>query len=158
MAYVALFVIVAVLEILSAVLMFYFKDILHTVLSLSFLFIFNSAMFLILGQPLLALLQLFIMVGGVATYIFVGVSSAGYAKFKNTNYIALLILSVVIVALFSFRTLQIAPIAAEHNILSSSVIAQSLSSNVGLIYLLAIMLFGTGLGSIVLIKKLGEKQ
>jgi NADH:ubiquinone oxidoreductase subunit 6 (subunit J) len=158
MAYMALFIIVAVLEIISAALIFYFKDILHMVLALSVVFVLNSAMFMVLSQPILALLQLFIMVGGVATYVFVGVASSGYSKFKNTNYLALIILSVVITALFSIKTLQIGTIISEQNIVSGPLIAQSLTANLGMIYLLAIMLFGTGIGSIILVKKLGEKK
>ena len=75
MGYIALFAIIALLEILSATLVFVFKDMLHVVLSFSALFIINSAIFMVLGQPFLALLQLFIMVGGVSTYLFVGVAS-----------------------------------------------------------------------------------
>lgn len=158
MAYVALFIIVALLEVVFASLMFYFKNILHTVLALAMLFVVNSGMFLILGQPLLALLQLFIMVGGVSTYVFVGVASSGYSKFKNTNYLALIAMSVVIAALFSIKTLQINTIIAQQNVVTGQLIAQSLSSNLGLIYLIAIMVFGTGIGSILLVKKLGEKR
>jgi NADH-quinone oxidoreductase subunit J len=158
MAYVALFIIVALLEVLSAALMFYFKDILHTVLALSSFFAFNSAMFLILNEPLLALLQLFIMIGGISTYVFVGVASSGYSKFKNTSYILLIVMVAVIAVLFSIKTLNINLVTNEQNVVTSQFIAQSLSSNLGIIYLLTILLFGTGLGSIILIKKLGEKK
>jgi len=158
MAYVALFIIVALLEIISASLVFYFKDILHTVLALSALFVMNSGMFLILDQPLLALLQLFIMVGGVSTYIFVGVASSGLSKFRSTNYLLLIAFSAVIVVLFSVKTIQINTIIGQQNLVTGQTIAQALSSNIAMIYLIALMVFGTGLGSIVLIKKLGEKK
>jgi NADH-quinone oxidoreductase subunit J len=156
MAYVALFIILALLEILSAILMFLFKDILHAVLALSALFVVNSAIFLVVNQPFLALLQLFIMVGGVSTYIFVGVSSGSYSKFRNTNYTVLAIIYVVMFLLFSIKLLQmqVQPIVTEQNALTGSLIMQSLGQNVGLLYLLAILLFGAGFGSIVLMKKL----
>jgi NADH:ubiquinone oxidoreductase subunit 6 (subunit J) len=155
MVYVALFLIVALLEIFSAILVFVFRNILHTVLVLSFLFILNSAVFLILSEPLLALLQLFIMVGGVSTYIFVGVSSPSYSKFKSTDYRAFVVIYLLIFILFSARITQANPIVAEQNRVSAQMISQSLASNAGFLYILAIMLFGTGLGSIILIRKLG---
>jgi NADH:ubiquinone oxidoreductase subunit 6 (subunit J) len=158
MAYVALFIILAMLEILSAILMYVFKDILHTVLALSALFIFNSAMFLILNQPFLALLQLFIMVGGVSTYIFVGVGSGGYSKFKNTNYKILAGVYVAIFLVFSIGLINVNPILSEQNSLTPSIIAQSLGQNVGLLYLIGLVLFGAGFGSIMLMRKLGDKK
>lgn len=158
MAYVALFIILALLEILSAILMYVFKDILHTVLALSFLFILNSAMFLVMNQPFLALLQLFIMVGGVSTYIFVGVGSVGYSKFKNTNYNILVVVYIVIFLLFSAKMVQTGPIIAEQNPLTNQLLSQSIGNNVGLLYIMGIMLFGVGLGSIMLMRKLGDKK
>jgi NADH-quinone oxidoreductase subunit J len=158
MAYVALFIIVALLEVFSAILVFIFRNILHVVLALSLLFVFNSVMFLILGQPLLALLQLFIMVGGISTYVFVGVASASYSKFKATNYKVFAIIYLLIFILFSARITQVSAVSLQQNAVSGSLIAQSLSSNVGMLYLLAIMLFGTGFGSILLMRKLGEHK
>lgn len=157
MVYAALFIIVALLELSSAVLVFFFRDIVHTVLSLSLLFVFNSVMFLILGQPLLALLQLFVMVGGVATYIFVGVGSASYSKFKSTDYKVLAVAYAFILVVFLARLANVGPIEAQQNILSSQIISQFFISDIGLVYLLTVMLFGVGFGSILLMKKLGEK-
>ncbi|MDE1871638.1 MAG: hypothetical protein KGI06_05375 [Candidatus Micrarchaeota archaeon] len=158
MAYVAIFVIIALLEIISAILVFVFKNILHIVLALSSLFIFNSAMFFVLGQPLLALLQVFIMVGGISTYIFIGVAAGSYSKFRGTNYAVLAIVYVAIFALFSVKVMQSGIYANAQNTLTSVEVSQSLLQNSGLLYFLAIMLFGTGFGSILLMKKLGRKK
>lgn len=158
MAYVAIFIIAAILEIISAALIFWFKDILHTVLALSFVFIINSAFFLMLNQPLLALLQLFIMVGGVSTYVFVGVSSASFSKFSHTNYIILAIASIAILALFSYKIIPAGTQVNQQNLLSSSLIAQALGSNAVLLYLIGIFVFGAGYGSVILMRKLGEKN
>ncbi len=158
MAYVTLFIIAALLELLSAALVLCFRNILHTILALSMLFVFNSAMFLILGQPLLALLQLFIMVGGISTYLFVGAASASYSKFRNTNYGLFAIMSILIFFLFTAKVGNTNPVSAEQNTLSVSLVSQSLGANVGILYLLTIMLFGVGIGSILLMKKLGGKR
>lgn len=158
MAYVVLLVILALLEITSALLIFVFKDILHTVLALSALFVFNSAMFLVLNQPFLALLQLFIMVGGVSTYVFVGVASPSFSKFRNTNLGLFAVIYVALFLLLLSRLSQASPILTEQNALTGPLIAQSLGQNAGMLYLIAIMLFGSGFGSIVLMKKLGDKR
>lgn len=157
MAYVAVFIIIALLEIISAVFIFFFRNILHSVIALSMLFVFNSALFLILAQPLLALLQLFIMVGGVSTYIFVGVASPSYSKFKGTNYAVFAAIYLVILLVFTVKVAQISPSAIEQNTLSGTLISKTLSSNAGILYLMTILLFGTGFGSILLMRKLGGK-
>lgn len=158
MIYLALFIIFALLEVLSAALVLVFRNILHIVLALSFLFIFNSVMFLMLGQPFLALIQLFIMVGGISTYIFVGVGSTSYSKFKNVNKVAFVIAYLAIFALFVYKLYGIGVSSKGENIVSGAMISGSLSSGIGLLYMFAVMLFGVGFGSILLMKRLGEKQ
>ncbi len=158
MVYMTLFIIVALLEIISALMIFVFRDMLHVVLALSVMFIFNSALFLILGQPLLALLQLFIMVGGISTYIFIGVAAGSYSKFKHMNLAVFIALLVIMIALFYFRASQVNVSANEQNVLSSQMVSATLTQNAGLLYVITAMLFGTGLGSIILMRKLGEKR
>jgi NADH:ubiquinone oxidoreductase subunit 6 (subunit J) len=156
MAYdLVLFAIAALLGIASAVLVFMLKDVLHSVIALTFLFIANSAIFLILGQPFLALLQLFIMVGGVSTYAFVGVASSGYAKFKHTNLTLFALFAIVIFAVLAYKGAPPNAIVQQQNMLSTNYLSQALASNVGLLYIMAIMLFGIALGSILLMKKMG---
>ncbi len=158
MTYLALFIIVALLEVLSAALILAFRNVLHIVLALSFLFIFNSAMFLMLGQPLLSLIQLFIMVGGVSTYILVGVGSTSYSKFRNTNRKTFVLTYLIIFVLFVYKLVGVGLSSNEQNVVSGSLISSSLSSNIGLLYLFAAMLFGVGFGSILLMRRLGERQ
>lgn len=158
MAYVFVFAIIALLEIISAIMMFVFKDILHIVLALSALFTFNSAMFFVLSQPLLALLQIFIMVGGISTYIFVGVASGSYSKFRGTNFAALAIVSVAIFVLFSAKALQGGIAASGQNVLTYGEISNAIGQDAGFLYLIAAMLFGTGFGSMLLMKKLGRRK
>ncbi len=158
MDYLAVFMVLALLEIFFATTIFIFKDLLHVVLAFSVAFLFNSALFFLLGQPILALLQMFIMVGGVSTYLFVGVGSASYSKFKYTNYTYLAIAYIAVFFTFVFRMTGVSPILPEQNVLSASLIAQTFSSNIGLLYIMAAMLFGIGLSSIVIMKKLGGKK
>ena len=92
--YPIMFIVLALAELLSISLIFVFKDILHSVLSLAMAFFINSLIFLMLEQPLLALLQLFVMVGGISTFLFVGVASVSLSRFGHANLLLLLVLSV----------------------------------------------------------------
>ena len=70
----ALFLAVAVLELISIALIVLFKDIMHSSLALASLFFMNLLVFLMLQQPLLAVVQLFVLVGGISTYMIIGVA------------------------------------------------------------------------------------
>lgn len=155
---IAIFTILAILEIASIALIYTFKDVLHSVIALAMFFIFNSALFLIINQPLIALIQLFIMVGGIATYAFVGVSSSGYSKFKHTNYYLLVISSVLLFIAFAYSILNANLLVDQQNSISSSLIAQSIGPNIGLMYVMGLMLFGIGFGSIILMKKMRSEK
>jgi NADH:ubiquinone oxidoreductase subunit 6 (subunit J) len=156
MAYdLVLVAIAALLGIVSAVFVFLLKDVLHSVIALTLLFIANSALFLILNQPFLALLQLFIMVGGVSTYAFVGAASSSYSNFKHTNLTIFAIAVVVLSAVLLYGGIRANAVAQQQNTLSSADVSQSLGANMGLLYIMAIMLFGIALGSILLMKKIG---
>lgn len=158
MSYPAVFITVAALEILSVILIFVFKDVLHSILALSSFFLLNSILFFMLEQPIIALLQLFIMVGGVTTYLFVGVASASYSHFKHTNYIALIFLSAATTFLFLYKVSDTRFLNTQQNFLSDQAISAALTSNIGLLYIIAFMLFSIGLGSIILLKNLGAKK
>jgi NADH:ubiquinone oxidoreductase subunit 6 (subunit J) len=158
MVYLPLFVAVALLEVLSALLIFVFKDILHAVLALSAMFIFNSAIFLVLAQPLLALLQLFIMVGGVSTYAFVGVAAGSYSRFKHTDLLVFAGLVIIVTLTIYLKAGQAGVTASQQNTISKNLIAITLSNDAGMLYMATALLFGTGLGSIILMRKLGDRR
>ena len=154
MAYLAFFMVLALIEIASAMAVYVLRDLLHSVLALAAFFTVNSALLLMLAQPMIALLQLFIMVGGISTFIFVGVASSGYSRFRSENYNAL---GIAYIALFVLLAVSIAlsqVYGSAHNVLSATLIAQSLSGNVALLYFAALLLFGAGFGSIVVMKRL----
>lgn len=156
MVYLAIFALAAALEIVSALLVFSLKDVLHSVLALSVAFFVNSLLFLMLAQPLLALLNLFIMVGGVSTYIFVGVASLSYSKFKHTSHIALGVLSLLLFAALFYPVYQSSPNGSEQNLLTAQMIGSSLTTNIGVLYIVTLVLFGIGLSSILVLRKVGS--
>ncbi|MCL4389050.1 MAG: hypothetical protein M1528_03240 [Candidatus Marsarchaeota archaeon] len=153
--------ILGVLAMLSALLVFYFKKISHIAVAISALFFMNSLLFLALNQPILAVIQLFIMVGGISTYLFIGVGSAPYSGFKHVNWPVLAISSIAIFALIFYGLqesggLSSLSASALPGSYSANAIAGSFSSAPSLlaIYAIMIMLFGIGIGAIKLLKRL----
>ena len=68
------FVVLSAILIFFALMIFKSKRLLHAVLALTGVFFMSSVVLLLLGQPLAALLQLVILVGGMSTYLIVAVA------------------------------------------------------------------------------------
>jgi NADH-quinone oxidoreductase subunit J len=136
----------------SALFIFKTKDMVHAILAFAVLAVVISALMLVLGLPLLALLQLFIMIGGVSTYLFVGASSENLSKFNHTNLPLLAALSLIIALPLIY---WLGPIASGNsaNVLSTSALNGYISSDLQLFYLIAVLLFGVGVGSVLIIRK-----
>jgi NADH-quinone oxidoreductase subunit J len=158
MIYLALFAIVSVLGVIFAALMFAFKDILHSALALSGVFLINSLLFIALNQPLLAVIQLFIMIGGITTFIFVGVASATYSHFRYTKLAWLGILSAVFFIVLVIPLLNVQFNGQQSNVFGASNVGISLDSSVGLFYVMLFVMFGVSLGAILLLKKAGDSK
>jgi NADH:ubiquinone oxidoreductase subunit 6 (subunit J) len=159
MEYALLIGLVAVLEIASALLIFAFRNVLNSVLALSATFLFNSILFLALQQTLLALIQLFIMVGGVSTYIFVGVATSGLSKFRHTSHYALGVLATVLTVAYATDLIYTAQgTVLQTNQISGPIIRATLGANIGVLYIIAFVLFATGLSAIILLRSIGKRR
>lgn len=152
----AAFIAAAVLEVSAAVAVFAFRDTLHSIIAITAIFALNSVVFLILQLPLLAVLQLLIMVGGVATYLFIGAASASFSKFSHTCAYALGMLSVTIFALLAYPLLS-TTFTEQSNLFGQAQISM-LVSNYPMLYLLAFSAFGIAMGSIIILKRLRSRR
>lgn len=152
--YPIMFIALALVELLSIALIFVFKDVLHSVLSLAMAFFVNSLLFLMLDQPLLALLQLFVMVGGIATFLFVGVASVGASRFVHTNLPFLLALSVAFFLITFYLAAGTPFPVQQQNPLSGTAIAGELASGSGQLYAMVFALFGVALGAIIMLRRI----
>jgi NADH-quinone oxidoreductase subunit J len=152
MAYLILFAALAAAELASAVLIFRFRDMMHSVLALSMLFFVNSLLFLVLEQPLLALLQLFVMIGGVSSFLLVGTASAGLSRFRHTGLAALATLSVTLFAMcfYKFYGMQV---SEQQNVLAAGALGSYLAAGMGQFYVMAFALFGVALGAVLVLRK-----
>ncbi len=156
--YLAILAIAAAAEAVSAMLMLRFRDMLHVIMAFSVFLIFNSAISLMLQQPLLAILQLFIMVGGVATFAFVGTASAGISKFSSSNMAAFAAIAVIISALMFYPFSMIgAQSGGMQNVFSAQSALPYMQSDVSMFYVITAILFGIGFGSIIVMGRGARK-
>lgn len=152
------FAVAAFIEILTVISIFYFKNILHVALSLTAAFFFNSILFLVLNQPILAVLQLFIMVGGISTLLFVGVASAEFSKFTFTRIAVLFAMWLVLAVIMIYPTLKLTIQSHQQNIFSTDNILLSFGSDLGIFYVMLLTIFGVAISSILLLKSIGAPK
>ncbi len=154
----AIFLAIAALEVASVIAVYTLRDILHAAIALASVFFANSLLFLLMGQDLLAILQLFIMIGGVSTYIFVGVASPSFSHFKHTSYIRLAVVAALLSAALLYPLLSAGFSVGAPNQLSQGSISASLSSSVEYLYFITIFVFAVSIGAVIALRKLGEKE
>ncbi|MEM0200929.1 MAG: NADH-quinone oxidoreductase subunit J [Candidatus Micrarchaeaceae archaeon] len=146
------FIIVSFVMLISSIMIFYQKSIMRAVILLTMTFAFSSIIFFILNQNFIALLQLFIFVGGMSTYLIVAVSSE-YKKINKIEFGKICIIAVIIfIAIF----LSLIGIANNNSINTSnmtSYFAYAFQSYYPIIYASIVMLFLTSIGSILIIRK-----
>ena len=157
---IVMFAIVSIIALFVSVLVFVFRDILHATVALAVLFLANSFFFLLLGEPLLAIIQLFIMVGGITTFLFVGVASAPYSKFKYTRGLFFTVLwafffVAITYPLSGMQFYQPQNAAAAFGLTS---IAVSFAGTPIFFYIILSLMFGVALGAVLLLKKAGAKK
>ncbi|MEM0106925.1 MAG: hypothetical protein QXD11_00765 [Candidatus Micrarchaeaceae archaeon] len=152
-----IFAFIAFFEVFSAGLIYKFKSIMHAAIALSFLFMLNSLMFVLLNQNLLAVLQFFIMIGGVSAYIFIGVGS-DKTIIKNSNILYLFVFSLLIfLAFFYLQSKMAFPTQQSNSIINTSLNMTQASNyaaiNLPFYYVIAFILFNIMLASVILLKK-----
>ena len=147
----------AVAALLLTLSIFTFREIMHSGISLASLFLAISAIYLALGQPFLAAIQAFIMVGGVATYLMIGSAVGGVSRFPHSRPLFVAILAALVFAILfyplvaspqGYLTGDLSPPS-----ISSGGIISSFDNGIPLFYLLLFFLSGISFGSIILFRK-----
>lgn len=153
----ALSVILFIAGLAAAFALFRVKDLLHSVVLLTMLFISISLLYLAMSQVLLALLQMLVLVGGVSTYLFIGTASQSFSKFKHTNIPLLVIGSLIIFLAIAYPIITGAQSYSGTGANAFSLQSQSafLGGDMVLFYIITLLLFGMGIGAIVIYRKLG---
>lgn len=147
------FLAISALTLISALILFLSRRLLHAVLALTFVFLGSALIFLYLGQTFAALLQLFIFVGGLSTYLIVAVASE---ESKSSLKLPTFILLVIIVvgglsALLINSGLNSTPPASPNDFVASA--GAALSTYYPFLFALLILLFSAVMGSILILRK-----
>ena len=150
--YLWVFALVAFLELAAAVSVYLLKSVMHATIALAMVFLFNSLMFLVLGQPLLAVIQAFVVIGGIATYLIVGTATAQRVGFKHVRVSVFVAMLLLFTTVLNYSIYGTNFSSLPKNSCSATGIEAMLSS-IGLLYIIVLMLFGVSIGSIVLFKR-----
>ncbi|MDE1855002.1 MAG: NADH-quinone oxidoreductase subunit J [Candidatus Micrarchaeota archaeon] len=141
----------ASLTVLAGLALFLQKKLLHSVVFLALAAVGSSLIFLYLGQVLVALLQLFIFVGGLSTYLIVAVATEE-KQVKMRNAAAFVIISAITsVGLFAAVSNTTVPGLAGNDF--STVAQGAISNYYAFIFAAVFLLFAAALGSVIIIKK-----
>jgi NADH:ubiquinone oxidoreductase subunit 6 (subunit J) len=129
------------------------KELFKSALSLAIVFMSSAGLILLLGQPLVALFQLLILVGGLSTYLMVAVASSRHAEFIHSNMLVFMIAFIVLDVVFIYGVaLQQYPGSLIAPQISQSV-TLAIAQYYALIYAMVFLIFSVAIGSILLIRK-----
>ncbi|MGC8479157.1 MAG: NADH-quinone oxidoreductase subunit J [Candidatus Micrarchaeia archaeon] len=137
--------------IISGIFIFYQKSIMRAVLMLTIAFGSSALIFFALGQNFIGLLQLFIFVGGMSTYLIVAVSSE-YKKIENLDFLKITMIAAILFVSI-FLSLYGIGNSASNNIDMSRYFSSALENYYPILYMAIIILFLTAIGSVIIIRK-----
>ena len=144
---------VSAFTIISALYVFLERRLLHSVAALALAFVGTAFVFAILGQVLVAILQLIVFVGGLSTYLVVAVAS----EERNAMLlrIPLFAAMAVVVAATFIMTLHYAPSysAVQGGSAFTASAVSVFASQYALLYVMAALLFGTVISGVLVIKR-----
>ncbi len=147
-------ILLSAITVVSGVALFLQKKLMRSVVFLALASFGSALIFLYLNQPLVALLQLLVFVGGLSTYLMVAVATEE-KRVKMRNAIVFVIAGALMTAaLFTALSgLQTAQLANN----DFSTAAQSaLSSYYAFFFIAIFLLFATAIGSVVVIKRFAK--
>ncbi|BCS90746.1 MAG: NADH-quinone oxidoreductase subunit J [Candidatus Micrarchaeota archaeon] len=140
----AIYIIVALA---ASYFIFYQRDIIKAVIALSSIFLFSGILLLSYNLILLGLLQILITIGGISTYLVVGVANADIERFKGFRSIAYMLVTAVLFASFLY-IIYISNISNTEEGFSSSAISYQIYSSLSNIVLyLVISIYLVSLGA-----------
>jgi NADH:ubiquinone oxidoreductase subunit 6 (subunit J) len=147
---------IMLIEVAFSVAIFRFSHPVHGSAALALFFTVNSALLFFLAEPLLATLQLLILVGGVSTYLLLGIASTSSYSFRHSNSILLAAGIILIFGVLAYSML--APSGggfsyATQQPPNSIPLASQLSDGMPIIYASVLLMFAAALGAIMVFKR-----
>ena len=147
------FAIVAAIMLISAIFIFVEKKLVHAVIALSFAFLGSALLFFLIGQTLVALLQLIVFVGGFSTYLIVAVATEEKtAKLINLrNFLVLALMLFVGAGIFLLKYQPSGNANLPTNFLLSA--SSAFQSSYALFYVIVLLLFSVSISGVLIIRK-----
>jgi NADH:ubiquinone oxidoreductase subunit 6 (subunit J) len=142
------------LTLLSGILIFVRKKLLHSVIFLALSTVGISFVFLYLDQSLVALMQLLVFVGSLSTYLIVAVASEEKKEIRK-GVVGFFVATAIMLSFLLPFVLGVGEGQVAANSFSSSA-ASAFSSNYAFLFASVFLLFAATLGSVVIIKKFSK--
>ncbi|MEM3289906.1 MAG: NADH-quinone oxidoreductase subunit J [Candidatus Micrarchaeaceae archaeon] len=147
-----LFALISALAVISAIMIFVSRKLLYAIIYLSLVFVSSAFLFMLLGQPLLGLLQLLVFIGGISAYL-ITVVAAEYKKSEMASLPRLLAAAFAMGILMYIFLLQLPALSIQANSFTNE-FSSDFSSMYLILFFVVAMLFGTAIGSILVIKRI----
>ncbi len=147
-----LFMLLSLFILGSGIALFLSEKLLNSVLALTSAFIGSSLLFFYLGRTFIGLLQLFVLVGGLSTYLIVAVATdEESSEINRKRFIAVLFIVALSLSLLLFRTAPETELSGNY---FQRAAVTALNSYYPLLLGLSLLLFSAVVGSIIVIKRL----
>jgi len=144
-------IVIALFTIAGALAVFLSRRLLHSVLALTAAFAGSAMVFLYMGQDLVALLQLFVFVGGLSTYLVVAV--AGEEAKHSLSSLRFVPVLVVLAMALSTIFLGSGVSASSSGNSFTAAAGSAFIAYYPILFALALLLFSTVMGSIMIMKR-----
>ena len=147
----AYMLIVAALALTGGLSVFLSRRLLHAVLALTFVFIGSAIVFAFLGEVFIALIQLFVFVGGLSTYLIVAVASeTSHDGFSKARFLsALVIIAVGIALILAWTGTGIFPQGSSFPPIAASAISEYYVA----FFMMLLLLFSAVIGSVLIMRR-----
>lgn len=148
-----LFIFLAAVGVVAGIVLLAQKSLFKSAISLAILFVAVGGFILLTGQTLITLFQLFILVGGLSTYLIVAVASERESTFRHVDMRVFAAVFIVFGALMVYAIVANTQGGTPTTPGALVEVAASINSYYGLMGAIVFLMFALGIGSIMLIKK-----
>ena len=150
---IVIFVLLTVVGVVSAMAILAQKELFKASIGLAFVFVVVSGLIFVMGQGVIALLQLFILVGGLSTYLIVAVAAERQTGFEHVDPRIFIPVFLVIAAVLFYAIVSNTQQGSGSNVSIGAEFAAAISTYYALIAGAVFLVFAVGIGSIMLIKR-----
>ncbi len=146
-----LYILISIFAALSAILVFTQKKLLHAAIALTLAFTASALLFAAIGQTFIGLLQLLIFVGGLSAYLIAAVATEikGVSMLRKGTFA---VVAVILALAFTAIALSLPGYTYSASTFQQSA-ASVLSTDYIMLFVLALLLFSTAMGGVLIIKK-----